>query len=153
MSTAARRALAAAFLAFLAPSCRSAAPPPPRKALVHVDSSSGTTTVRVEIARTPAELEKGLMNRPHLDPDAGMIFLFAEADSHGFWMKNTLVPLDLVFIGEDGRIAAVVERAPLGLEVDDGGVLSRYVLEVNRGFARSHQVRPGDRVRLENVLY
>jgi uncharacterized membrane protein (UPF0127 family) len=121
---------------------------------VHVDAASGVTvTVRVEVARTPAEQEKGLMNRPHLPDDAGMVFVFADTARHGFWMKNTLVPLDLLFIGEDGRVEAVVERAPLGLDVDDGGVESRYVLEVNRGWARAHGVGRGNRVRLENVLY
>jgi uncharacterized protein len=120
---------------------------------VHILAAGGTATVRVEVARTPSEQEKGLMDRPSLSDDAGMVFVFAETAPHGFWMKNTLVPLDLVFIGEDGRVAAVVERTPLGLDVDDGGVKSRYVLEVNRGWSRAHGVRPGDRVHLENVLY
>ena len=95
---------------------------------MHVDCRWGVTvTIRVEVARTPAEQEKGLMNRPHLpDDDAGMVFVFADTARHGFWMKNTLVPLDLLFIGEDGRVEAVVVCLLLGLDVDDGGVESRY---------------------------
>jgi uncharacterized protein len=145
----------AAFVAALLLACRAPPPPPaqPRTARVHVDAAAGTATVRVEIARTPGEQEKGLMNRTRLDDDAGMVFVFAGTERHGFWMKNTLIPLDLIFIGEDGRVAAVVERSPLGLDTDDGGVASRYVLEVNRGGSRAHGVKPGDRVRFENVLY
>jgi uncharacterized protein len=145
----------ASVLAALLLACRAPPPPPaqPRTARVHVDAAAGTATVRVEIARTPREQEKGLMDRAQLDADAGMVFVFAGTGRHGFWMKDTLIPLDLVFIGEDGRVAAVVERSPLGLDADDGGVASRYVLEVNRGWARAHGVKPGDRVRFENVLY
>lgn len=155
MSRAGRCAFVATLLAAVLLACRAPPPPPPRPrdARVHVDASSGTATVRVEIARTPREQEKGLMERGQLDVDAGMLFLFAEAGRHGFWMKNTVLPLDLLFIGEDGRVAAIVERTPLGLDSDDGGVVSRYVLEVNRGWARAHGVKPGDRVRFENVLY
>jgi uncharacterized membrane protein (UPF0127 family) len=120
---------------------------------VLVEASPGVAAVRVEVARTPAARERGLMNRPQLDPDEGMLFLFDESALHGFWMKNTLIPLDLLFLGEDGRVAAVVERRPLSLEVTDGEVESRYVLEVNGGWARAHGVRPGDRVRFENVLF
>jgi uncharacterized protein len=154
VSGAARAAPAAALVAALLLACRPPPPPPPPpEARVHVDASAGTATVRVEIARTPREQEKGLMDRAQLDADAGMIFPFATTGRHAFWMKNTILPLDLLFIGEDGRVAAIVERSPLGLDSDDGGVESRYVLEVNRGWARAHGVKPGDRVRLQNVLY
>jgi uncharacterized membrane protein (UPF0127 family) len=93
------------------------------------------------------------MFRRELAPDAGMIFVFPEAARHGFWMQNTHLPLDLIFIGDDGVVRAIVERAPLGEEADDGGVDSRYVLEVNRGWSREHGVKKGSKVRFENVLY
>ena len=64
-----------------------------------------------------------------------MLFVFEESARHGFWMKNTLIPLDLLFIGDDGRVAAVVGRKPLTLDAADGGVTRRYVLEVNGGWA------------------
>ena len=139
--------------AVLATGCRStagAAHPPAR---VVVEAQPGPATVRVEIARTPEERQHGLMDRPRLDPDGGMLFVFGESAPHGFWMSNTLIPLDILFLSEDGRVAAVVERQPLSLEVGDGGVPSRYVLEVNGGWARAHGVRTGDRVRFENVLF
>jgi len=132
---------------------RSPAPAPSAPARVFVESAQGTATVRVEVARTPEAQQRGLMYRKELAPDAGMIFVFAAEKRHGFWMANTLLPLDMIFIGDDGRVAAIVEREPLGLESTDGGVTSRYVLEVNRGWSRAHGVKVGDRVRMENVLF
>ncbi len=150
---ASRAALATALLAAAGPGhgCRSDATRPTPRVLI--DAAGGTAAVRVEVARTEAQRERGLMDRAKLDPDAGMIFVFEGAARHGFWMKDTLIPLDMLFIGEDGRVAAVVERQPLTLESTDGGVDSRYVLEVNGGWATSHGVKVGDRVRFENVLY
>ena len=139
--------------AVLAAGCRSAGEGSRPPARVVIETPAGSVAVRVEIARSPAERERGLMHRTRLDPDAGMIFVFEQSAPHGFWMRNTLIPLDLLFLAEDGQVAAVVERQPLSLEVGDGGVESRYVLEVNGGWARAHGVRPGARVRFENVLY
>jgi uncharacterized membrane protein (UPF0127 family) len=109
--------------------------------------------VNLEVARTQAAHERGLMDRPSLPQDAGMLFVFDRSEPHGFWMKNTLIPLDMLFLGDDGRVLAVVERKPLTEDVTDGGVASRYVLEVNGGWARDHGVAKGDQVTLENVLY
>jgi uncharacterized membrane protein (UPF0127 family) len=142
-------ALAAALACPPSPNPADAAAP----ARVLVDAERGTAAVRVEIARTPEAQERGLMYRKALDADAGMVFVFDVEKRHPFWMANTLVPLDMLFISAEGRVAAIVERAPLGLESDDGGVDSRYVLEVNRGWSRAHGVKKGDRVRFENVLF
>jgi uncharacterized membrane protein (UPF0127 family) len=67
-------------------------------------------------------------------------------------MKNTLIPLDIVFIAEDGRVAAIVHAVPGDLTPRSGGAPSRYVLEVNGGWTDAHGVRPGDRVRFENLF-
>jgi uncharacterized membrane protein (UPF0127 family) len=150
---ASRAVLATALLAAAAPGqgCRAdGSRPVPR---VIVDAARGAVAVRVEVARTPEQRERGLMDRSRLDADAGMVFVFEDATRHGFWMRNTLIPLDMLFIGDDGRVAAIVERQPLSLEVTDGGVDSRYVLEVNGGWSRAHGVKVGDKVRFENVLY
>jgi len=124
-----------------------------RQPRVLVQGASGPVAVRVEVARTPEEQRRGLMHRRELAPDAGMLFVFPREERHSFWMENTFVPLDLLFIGEDGVVRAIVERAPLGRESDDGGVSSRYVLEVNRGWSRTHGVKPGAKVTFEGVLY
>jgi uncharacterized membrane protein (UPF0127 family) len=127
-----------------------AAPPP---APVIVETREGARhRVEVELARTDAERARGLMNRPSLPPERGMLFLFAESEDRSFWMKNTLIPLDMLFVAEDGTIAGIVESAtPLSTSLRGVGSPSRYVLEVNGGWSRARGVRAGDRVRFENV--
>jgi uncharacterized membrane protein (UPF0127 family) len=122
---------------------------------VVVENSTGAQhAVRVELARTEAERARGLMFRTSLDPDAGMLFVFEESANHGFWMQNTYIPLDMIFIDEAGRIVGIVENAtPRSLEIREVGVPSRYVLEVNGGWSAAHGVRTGDRVRFENVMF
>jgi uncharacterized protein len=108
--------------------------------------------VVVEIARTDEERRRGLMYRQNLAPDAGMLFLFSGDEIHQFWMKNTLIPLDMIFIRKDGTVAGVVENAEpktlTGRSVDKA---SRHVLEVNGGFARAHGIGEGTRVTYEHV--
>jgi uncharacterized protein len=120
---------------------------------VVLETASGARhVVRVELARTDPERARGLMFREHLDADAGMLFLFEESEDHGFWMKNTLIPLDMIFIADDGRVAGIVERAePRTTTLRSAGSASRYVLEVNGGWYAAHGVARGARVRFENV--
>jgi uncharacterized membrane protein (UPF0127 family) len=127
-----------------------AAAPAPR---VVVETAAGRSLpVQVELARTDEERARGLMNRRQLAEGAGMLFLFSETEPRAFWMKNTFIPLDMLFIDDAGRVVGLVERAePLTTSPRDPGVPSRYVLEVNGGWAERHGVRPGDRVRFENV--
>jgi uncharacterized membrane protein (UPF0127 family) len=145
--------LVAASLAGCASSSRpEPTPPRPAPRVVVETPEGGRHAVAVELARTDAERERGLMFRRELAEDAGMLFLFEESDRHAFWMKNTLLPLDMLFIDEGGRVAGLVADAePLTLTPRDPGVASRYVLEVRGGWAARHGVRPGARVRFENV--
>jgi uncharacterized membrane protein (UPF0127 family) len=147
------RAIAAVAIAALHCASPSADPAAAAAARVVIETARGERfAVAVEIARTEAERAKGLMYRRELPADAGMLFLFDETDEHPFWMKNTLIPLDMIFIGEDGRVTGVVARAvPGDLRARSAGGPSRYVLEVNGGWAEAHGVAPGDRVRFENV--
>jgi uncharacterized membrane protein (UPF0127 family) len=145
-----------AALALLSPvACASRAPEPPAvpPARVVVETHArGRHVVAVELARTDAERARGLMHRSALAPDAGMLFIFDELADHAFWMKNTLIPLDMIFIGDDGRVTGIVARAAPGdLSPRSAGGPSRYVLEVNGGWAEAHGVAPGDQVRFENV--
>jgi uncharacterized protein len=104
--------------------------------------------VNVEVAATNAKRELGLMYRRHLDEEAGMIFLFKQPQHLTFWMKNTLIPLDMIFADSDGRIVGIVENAaPLSESIDAVDGDSQYVLEVNGGFCRRHGVIAGDRLR------
>ncbi len=141
--------------AALALGCARGKPAAPRpSARVLVETAAGPRhPVDVEVARTPAELQRGLMFRRELAAGAGMLFVFPESDDHSFWMKNTLIPLDMIFISEDGRIAGIVERAePLTETPRTVGRPSRYVLEVNGGWAAANGVKPGDGVRFEGVF-
>ncbi len=119
---------------------------------VVVETAGGPRAVSVEVVRTDADRARGLMYRPRLDPDAGMLFVFDASEDHSFWMRNTLIPLDMIFVDDAGRIVGIVERAePLTDTPRTVGKPSRFVLEVNGGWSAAHGVRPGDRVRFENV--
>ncbi len=149
-----RVALALSLLAPLAcSSSPSGVPAGPREARVVLETPSGRSfPVRVEVARTPAALERGLMFRRSLGTDEGMLFVFPDERDHQFWMKDTLIPLDMIFIGAGGAVVGVVERAePLTTSTRGVGRRSRYVLEVNGGWSAERGVRSGDRVRFEGI--
>jgi hypothetical protein len=148
------RAAAAAVLGGLAAlHCASRTPDPAGAARVVVETAAGARhAVAVEVVRSGPDRARGLMHRTRLAPDAGMLFLFDETSVHEFWMKNTLIPLDMIFIAEDGRIVGIVARTTPGdLTPRSAGGPSRYVLEVNGGWAEARGVAPGDRVRFEGV--
>ena len=148
-----RAAVAAAFALLACPSPPSAsggaAPAgPPR---VVVESGGRAHAVLVEVAADPAARERGLMFRRRLEEGRGMLFVFEEEQEQSFWMKNTLIPLDMIFVSAEGRVVTVISRAePLSLSPRIGGPC-RYVLEVPGGWAEARGVKRGDRVRLENV--
>lgn len=124
----------------------------PRVAIISSDGAT-LTTVKVEIANTPSERELGLMYRQHLDADAGMIFVFPALDHLTFWMKNTEIPLDMIFADADGKILGVVENAtPFTESSRSVEGESLYVLEVNGGFAKRHRVRAGDRLKFQGFV-
>ena len=101
----------------------------------------------VEIARTPKEQEIGLMNRSSLAPDRGMIFPYDQPHPAAFWMKNTLIPLDMIFIRADGTIARIAANTvPLSLEPVPAGEPVAAVLEIAGGRSAELGIREGDRV-------
>jgi uncharacterized protein len=102
----------------------------------------------VEFARTPDQEELGLMFRRHLDPEGGMLFLRNPPDRATFWMKNTLIPLDMLFIRTDGTIARIAAMTvPLSLDLVDAGEEVGAVLELAGGRAAQLHIGPGDKVR------
>ncbi len=144
-----RLVLLAALLAALAALCACR----DRRPAIAMHSQGGQpVTVFVEIADTPDTQTLGLMYRQHLDPDHGMLFVFQDERPHAFWMKNTSIPLDLIFIARDGRIVGIHANAePFSLAPIDVGAPSRTVLEVNAGFAAAHGLAVGDAVTYRNV--
>jgi len=103
--------------------------------------------VSVEVAKTPEERQKGLMNRKHLGRDEGMLFIFDSEAYHGFWMKNTLIPLSIAFIDRSGKIVAITDMKPLTLDSHDPPQPILYALEMNQGWFSSHDIKVGDTVR------
>lgn len=107
-------------------------------------------TVRVEVARTDAERRRGLMFRQQMGQDEGMLFLFEQPSQLSFWMRNTYIPLDMIFIEPSLRVLGVVENAePMTDSSRHVPGLSQYVLEVNAGFSRRHGLQAGTAVRFE----
>ncbi len=107
---------------------------------------------RVEVAVTPEEHARGLMYRSQLADDAGMIFVFEEPSIQRFWMKNTLIPLDMIFIGTDRKIVGVVENAAPETESERMvGAPSQYVLEIGGGLAARLGIHRGETVDYQNV--
>lgn len=108
--------------------------------------------VRVRVARTEEQRRRGLMYVQNLPVDEGMLFLFPQEDMQVFWMHNTLISLDMIFIRSDMTVAGVVENAePLSLENRGVGTPSRYVLEVNGGLAKKWGVAAGTPVTFDKV--
>jgi uncharacterized protein len=114
---------------------------------LEIASKTGVHAFAVEIADTEAAREKGLMFRKSLPEGQGMLFDFHQEQSVGFWMKNTYIPLDMIFIRGDGRILRIAENTePLSERIIPSGGPVRAVLEVIGGTARKLGIAPGDRV-------
>ncbi len=114
-----------------------------------VSPSGSVLIVHAEIASTPAEQEQGLMQRDHLAPDAGMLFRFAEPQRLTFWMKNTLIPLDILFFDTEGNFVSSATMTPCTAEPcttysSQGEALS--ALEMAAGFTERHGIGGGWRI-------
>jgi uncharacterized membrane protein (UPF0127 family) len=117
------------------------------------DGGAGNaTTVTVEIAEKDKDRQRGLMYRTSMADDRGMIFWFEEKSDHAFWMHNTCIPLDMLYLDEDGLIVGIEENTPtLSDDTFDVGCSSKYVLELNAGWTRAHGVKPGQKVRIDGI--
>ncbi len=115
---------------------------------VEIKGGFGTARFRVAVADSPRTRGKGLMNVSRMPASKGMLFLY-EAPQHAtFWMKNTLIPLDMIFMDETGTITRIHENAvPMDETVIDGGQGVRAVLEINGGMARKIGIAEGDALR------
>ena len=125
--------------------CLGAATAAAEPLVIHAGGSS--YKFEVEIVSTPATREQGLMYRKALAANAGMLFLYPDERPVSFWMKNTLIPLDMLFLKADGSIAHIAHDAvPLDETPIDSGAPVRAVLEVKGGTADALGIREGDRV-------
>jgi uncharacterized membrane protein (UPF0127 family) len=110
-------------------------------------SATGKHRFKVEVAETPAQMSQGLMYRRSLAPDAGMLFDYKEPTAATMWMRNTLIPLDMLFVDAQGRIVNIHQRAvPQSLDVIAAAAPVRAVIELNGGTAARLGIAPGDQV-------
>ncbi len=103
--------------------------------------------IHVEVAKTPEERSIGLMGRKHLGQNEGMLFIFETEDYHGFWMKNTLIPLSIAFIDKEGRIVRITDMKPLTLVSHTPPKPILYALEMKKGWFSANGINVGDIVR------
>jgi len=114
---------------------------------LEIVTKSGVHVFSVEMATTEEEKQTGLMYRKELPDGKGMLFDFSPEQQISMWMKNTYIPLDMIFIRADGRILRIAENTePFSTRIISSGGLARGVLEVIGGTAQKYGIQPGDRV-------
>jgi len=112
-----------------------------------VVAEEGERKFTIEIAETAEQQARGLMFREEMDDDHGMLFAFPVTRPASFWMRNTPMPLDLVFIGEDGHVVSVEGGVPFSLDPIGPPDPVRFVLEIKAGIAQETGIEPGTRLR------
>ena len=112
-------------------------------ALPTIELKAGNDRIQVEVASTPASQQVGLMYRPSMPQNQGMLFMFSEKAGHCFWMKNTLIPLSIAFIGDDGRIVNIEE---MDAQTENNHCPLRpirFALEMNKAWFSQKKLGPG----------
>lgn len=110
-------------------------------------TDSVLSALEIEIAENEYETQTGLMYRDSLGKDHGMLFIFPTEEMHAFYMKNTNIPLDILFIRADQTIATIAENtSPMDEASIPSGVPVKYVLEVNAGYVQQHGISAGDSI-------
>ena len=112
-----------------------------------IETGRGPASFVIELATTSKERSQGLMNRETMAADHGMLFDFGQTRAVMMWMKNTILPLDMVFIGPDGKVMGVAaDTVPFSESIISSPGPVRYVLEINAGMAAEHGIAAGDTV-------
>lgn len=113
-----------------------------------VDVKIGSRTFRLEIAATEADRAYGLMNRATMPPDRGMLFVFPDEKPLDFYMRNTLIPLDIIYVSSSGTVVSIKHGKPMDESHIPSGGPARYVIELNDGIAAAAGLKPGDHIEL-----
>ena len=111
-----------------------------------IELTAGIHVIRAEVAASEAHRQQGLMHRDKLAQNNGMLFVFDGPAKVCMWMKNTRIPLSVAFIDSDGKIANIEDMKPQSLESHCGKKLVRYALEMNRGWFREKNIKPGNMI-------
>lgn len=117
---------------------------------------SDAPDLKLEVADTREERRKGLMNRRSLEKNTGMLFIFPGEEKRGFWMKNTYIPLDIIFIDANKTVVKIHEADPQPNATEDelkiyrSGSPAKYVIEIEQDFSDRYGIETGDRVVIEN---
>ena len=119
---------------------------------VTVTGNGKTETLAVDVASTGAQRTLGLMSRPRMPESGGMLFLFPNPSSGGFWMRNTLIPLSIAYLAADGTVLAIRDGVPCDLTILSPGLAYQNVLEVNQGWFQRHGMVVGSVVGLPSGL-
>ena len=111
-----------------------------------VQLNAGMHLIRAEVAADFGSRATGLMHRPAMPQNAGMLFVFDEASAHCMWMKNTLIPLSVAFLDERGAIINIADMEPHSEQSHCAARPARYALEMNRGWFAARNIKPGTRL-------
>ena len=148
-----RRSLALFFILLLSfPCCTLAANDPTPPGLIPITIPGGTI-IHAELADTPKKRAEGLMYREHLEPNRGMLFTFFQPQAWTFWMKNTKIPLDIIWMNEKKQVIHIESNAPICTRTDDSCPQYRpnedalYVLELEGGRAESLKLQRGSKLQ------
>lgn len=137
-----------ALAAVLLSACALAQPAQaPQMNLPRVQLSAGMHLIDAQVAATPEQRETGLMFRKEMPQQEGMLFVFEMPAQQCFWMKNTVLPLSVAFIADDGTVVNTDEMAPLTLDSHCSAKPVRYVLEMNKGWFAKKGIKAGFRLR------
>ena len=120
-----------------------------QKNQITIYTGAGSVKINAEYADAPEKLKEGLMNRQSLARDSGMLFIFPDEKIREFWMKNTLIPLEIMFIGTNGRINEILIMKPCAPDASICPVYTskapaRFAIEVNAGFTQNNRIIEGD---------
>jgi uncharacterized membrane protein (UPF0127 family) len=139
----ARRAGAIAVLCLAAVASAQDAP----QKLAQVRLNAGIHNINAELASTPQQREIGLMFRSVMPANDGMLFVFEQPSQQCFWMNNTLIPLSIAFIGDDGSVVNIDDMKPQTLDSHCSAKPVRFVLEMNEGWFAKRGIKAGSRLR------
>ena len=113
--------------------------------LVFADSAGLSTKIDIQIANTEFDRELGLMFRKHMNDNQGMLFIFPDSRVRSFWMRNTEIPLDMIFVNASKTILNIAKNTTPYSDVSyTSAGAAKYVVEVNGGFTDAHNIKPGD---------